>query len=635
KSYIGTDKYGREALPNKIGVHILGGASDNKIGSTEEGEGNIISGNTESGVKIEGTGTEGNIVFKSYIGTDKDGREALPNKIGVHILGGASDNTIGGEEEGEGTIISGNTETGVLIEGKGTNKNSILWNYIGTDESCREPLPNGNGVRIENGASQNYLEDNVISGNNKNGVFISGEGTLDNKIHCNFIGTDRSKTKDLGNKENGVCIANLGICSNTVKIRFNQIRWNQENGIGIWCSNHNYIGSNTLWYNCRGIRMVESNSSCHSNDIKYCTCTSTGIHFDHSGGEFIGNTITDDEGDGIHCVNGSNPVIHYNNIYNNSGFDILNDDDSVTIDAKYNWWGGADAKINGKVDVSNPLTVESTGSDAGIMNGTNITGFFNESLVVEYLVKDLTSLSSVQFAESPFGALEEDIGNFVVLMVNETGNVNELTIKMFYKESDIPGIDENSLKMFWWDGEKWQKCSDTGVNTNDTGSYVGYIWAKVRTDTTPSLSDMVGTPFGAAEVKDTGSEVEGDDDDDGVSAALVVGGVIALVVVLLLVLVKLGIVPVGGRKGKKKDRPEFLPEEKGPEIREEPEEPEKEKEIEKEKGIEEKAEEKKPETKDEPEKDETGIPEQPEAGESPVEDEGSNIKETTREVDRS
>jgi hypothetical protein len=32
-------------------------------------------------------------------------------------------------------------------------------------------------------------------------------------------------------------------------------------------------------------------------------------------------------------------VINYNNIVNNQGYGVVNEDSSVTVDARYNWWG--------------------------------------------------------------------------------------------------------------------------------------------------------------------------------------------------------------------------------------------------------------------------------------------------------
>jgi hypothetical protein len=344
-------------------------------------------------VKIEGTGTKYNDVWRNYIGTDKEGKEALPNEIGVHISSGATQNTIGGGmDEWQGNIISGNTGSGVKIEGIGTKENKVRGNHIGTDKNGKEALPNHEGLRIENGASKNKLEKNIISGNNENGVFITGEGTLDNRIQENYIGTDIGMTEDLGNKKNGICIANLDIQESRTRVYGNRIYWNKENGIGIWNSNENDIFSNTIWYNCRGIKMVYSHTYGGGNSIKYNRCTSTGIHLDHSSGEFIGNTIEGDEGDAIRCENGSNPTINWNNIYNNTGYGLNNLDPSVTINAQNNWWGGPSGpggagpgtgdEVSGNVDFHNwleksVLLVVTAGEDICSMPGKTDSVWFS------------------------------------------------------------------------------------------------------------------------------------------------------------------------------------------------------------------------------------------------------------------
>lgn len=59
-------------------------------------------------------------------------------------------------------------------------------------------------------------------------------------------------------------------------------------------------------------------------------------HCNNSNSEIIGNTIVGND-HGVYCENSSNPIIRY----------IINVDDSITIDARYNWFGsleGADAR---------------------------------------------------------------------------------------------------------------------------------------------------------------------------------------------------------------------------------------------------------------------------------------------------
>ncbi len=64
-NYIGTDVTGTMALPNVSGVNIWTGyghtTTNNTIGGTAAGAGNLISGNTQNGVWISGSGATGNI----------------------------------------------------------------------------------------------------------------------------------------------------------------------------------------------------------------------------------------------------------------------------------------------------------------------------------------------------------------------------------------------------------------------------------------------------------------------------------------------------------------------------------------------------------------------------------------------
>jgi len=90
-----------------------------------------------------------------------------------------------------------------------------------------------------------------------------------------------------------------------------------------------------------------------------------------------------------------------------------------------------------------------------------------------------------------------DISKYVDVYISDVTGVNEITIKLYYIDADITGKVESSLKLYWWNGITWAACSDTSVNMDAVNGYSGYIWAKIRDDTTPSLDDLSGTPFGA------------------------------------------------------------------------------------------------------------------------------------------
>jgi hypothetical protein len=104
-----------------IGANPFGG---NAIGD----EGNVISGTLIDGVHLAGTGVDGNVIAGNKIGTDVTGLASLPNQNdGVEILRGASDNTVGGTSAGAGNLISNNTQEGVKIADASVG-NSILEN---------------------------------------------------------------------------------------------------------------------------------------------------------------------------------------------------------------------------------------------------------------------------------------------------------------------------------------------------------------------------------------------------------------------------------------------------------------------------------------------------------------------------
>ena len=198
-NYIGTDSKGSAGLPNLFGVAIILGSRYNWIGLNIPGTGNLISGNSQYGVWITGTGTTGNKVENSLIGTDAAGMLPVPNaETGVRIDEGASKNWIG-----PGNIVSGNAY-GVIIKGVKTDSNCVCGNWIGLDKTGKGTVPNAlHGLRIEDGARYNYIGGfegmNVVSGNGWSGLCTVGDSTAYNQYLDNYCGTDTSGTMDLGN----------------------------------------------------------------------------------------------------------------------------------------------------------------------------------------------------------------------------------------------------------------------------------------------------------------------------------------------------------------------------------------------------------------------------------------------------
>jgi parallel beta-helix repeat protein len=114
---IGTDATGSVALPNQEpGVFLFQNAKSNQIGAP--GAGNVISGNSSYGVWIDYSDVQNNVIQANRIGTNAAGTAVLGN-TSTGILLGASNNTVGGSAAGQGNVISGNGGDGIDLYGTG------------------------------------------------------------------------------------------------------------------------------------------------------------------------------------------------------------------------------------------------------------------------------------------------------------------------------------------------------------------------------------------------------------------------------------------------------------------------------------------------------------------------------------
>ncbi len=153
---IGTDFSGSTSgtgMGNYRGIRIEPAADANHIGSSDPTHKNVISGNIAVGIEVE---SDDNIIQGNHIGCNRAGDAALGQQEGV-VLGGNS-NLLGGDNVGDGNLISGNDIDGVVI-GWNSSGHQILGNTIGADVSGAAPLGNFIGIFTLGG-------DNIIIGNN-------------------------------------------------------------------------------------------------------------------------------------------------------------------------------------------------------------------------------------------------------------------------------------------------------------------------------------------------------------------------------------------------------------------------------------------------------------------------------------
>lgn len=277
-----------------------------------------------SGIKIDSASNV--VIAGNWIGLDWDGIARGMTFDGVTVtcpvFASAMHNTIGGAAYGDRNVISGNG-TGVSFFPTTAANNSVLNNFIGTDQSGT--LPRGNvsaGVLIQS-ATNILATGNVLSaatGAGGDGIqIVGGAGDV---IQGNLIGHGVSG-QDLGNAGDGVFAngaKNLLIGGPGVGDG-NRIGFNSQNGIDL-------LG-------CSGATIQGNNIGTGSVGSEPWGNLKSGIYLFGSSTNLIGslaghNAIVYNGGAGVSILSGTGNQISANYIYDNGGLGIDLNDDGIT-----------------------------------------------------------------------------------------------------------------------------------------------------------------------------------------------------------------------------------------------------------------------------------------------------------------
>jgi len=200
-------------------------------------------------------------------------------------------------------------------------------------------------------------------------------------------------------------------------------------------------------------------------------------------------------------------TVNFNNI--DDFFSGVQNQGGETLDATRNWWGNASgprgngpgqgSAVTGDVDfepwLGAPLVTVNTES------ATNRTIDVKDQADAEVAVNGTATVTVVQYADNPGGNATRcltPLRKYIDVYAPNATQVAQLEIKLYYTNDELSAanISEESLRLLSWNGTAWVQCSDSGINTTNTNNYSGYMWAKILSNTTPSLANLQGTPFG-------------------------------------------------------------------------------------------------------------------------------------------
>jgi hypothetical protein len=262
-NYIGTDLTGSYAAPNaQKGVFLQ--TANNVVGGTTAADRNVISGNNSIGVQMWTYSAKYNKVQGNYIGTDATGNKAVPNKGSGVAINGSPFNLVGGSVAGAGNVISGNTEDGVVINQGGGHDTVIRGNIIGLNARGDTRLGNG-WYGIETSQPRTIIggttaiERNVVSGNVWSGIVLWLASGSDNKVTGNYVGTDVTGTRDIGNWWRGIDVSN-GSSNNVIggysAAERNVISGNDDSGVLVYQGTNNQFINNYVGFAPNGTTAV-------------------------------------------------------------------------------------------------------------------------------------------------------------------------------------------------------------------------------------------------------------------------------------------------------------------------------------------------------------------------------------------
>jgi len=497
---------------------------------------NSISDLTHQGIHLwglfEGASVSNVVVKNNTIKySNNDDAIAAFKAADVKILDNIATNSRGG-------IYLYNVANG-LISGN-TVENITEWPGIKVDANSSNIVIEGNSARhinsdgIEVIASLNVsVNSNALDGARWAGISVSG--SLDVLVKNNSVsGTngpalliaDMSRNVLVENNvfNGGYCPTDLVVIvnhSNNITLIRNAMLDTGWSGVAIYESSNVSVEKNTV-KNAGHSGMFIHNSSevlVEGNSVENVSwaCIDLTHNTNNSDITVVENNLSA-AGSGVWIGFGNSGVeVHFNNIVNVSEWGVLNDPGNDMVNASLNWWGdlsgpggeglgsGVPVSSNviykpwlnapypgGKVISGNGSKASATlsGSERIVVNATeeaDTVVFANGSGSVE--------VSVIKYSANPVDIAPSKAFKFIDIHINDSSAPSVIKVRIYYKANELNDLPETEITPYWWDGSKWVKCSNYLVNTTDQNGYSGYVEITITGKTTPSLTNLVGTPI--------------------------------------------------------------------------------------------------------------------------------------------
>jgi parallel beta-helix repeat protein len=316
---IGTSADGAAPIPNSLGVLVFAAP-----GSLMRN--NVVSGNSPGqGMWLQPANHL--TIVGNKIGTRADGAVALPN-AGVGIMAyGCVSSTIGGAAPGDGNLVSGNLQQGIVLQpdANGLVGCVVEGNLVGTNLAGSAALPNG-GTGIEVTAvsapaapmSGIAIRGNLLSGNGGVGLILDGAHQV--IASANRIGTNAAGDAAIPNEGVGIALS-AGAGGNTIGGALpgegNVISGNGSVGVDIANSSGNQFWGNWIGTNDARTHLGNGGSGVTISG----TSTTNSIGGPYTG---MGNAIAFNTGNGVQDTGGptGNQILG-NSIFSNGLLGIL------------------------------------------------------------------------------------------------------------------------------------------------------------------------------------------------------------------------------------------------------------------------------------------------------------------------